>query len=209
MAEDTSAPDDIYKTKDIDESSKWHLLTHALETAPTVNTAHNLRSLPSVPFVHFGVPVPADVDAAALYAIYIILYAAARASVEKYIAANFGELSLHSMEGGDLPISYNLGMTASCMSICPRRAEERMVQRSDGSDVDKVALNGTMLGGTLMVKDEEVWDVMRHDVRKVEQVLEAAGLPKGRGYDVFEEGEMDVGRWPELRGALRPASGLL
>jgi sulfate adenylyltransferase (ADP) / ATP adenylyltransferase len=61
-------------------------------------------------------------------------------------------------------------MTTSGMAICPRR--------SDGSDVGYVELNGTLLGGTLMVKNEEEWDILRTQPEKLTFILNAIGLPK-------------------------------
>ena len=42
-----------------------------------------------------------------------------------------------------------------------------------------VALNGTILAGTLMVKTEEEWNVLKgpHGPRLLENILEQVGLP--------------------------------
>ena len=52
-----------------------------------------------------------------------------------------------------------------------------MLQRDDGSDIGFVALNGTMLAGTLMVKYQEEWDVLRVEPEKLDTLLEAIGIP--------------------------------
>ena len=86
-------------------------------------------------------------------------------------------MELHSVQNEDSPISYNLAMTSTAMAICPRRSEGLMVCRDDGTDLDYVALNGTILGGTLMVKNEELWHLLRHDKQRMESVLQAIGVP--------------------------------
>ena len=54
-----------------------------------------------------------------------------------------------------------------------------MLRRDDGSDIGFVALNGTMLAGTLMVKYQEEWDVLRIEPEKLDTLLEAIGIPLG------------------------------
>ena len=54
-----------------------------------------------------------------------------------------------------------------------------MLQRDDGSDIGFVALNGTILAGTLMVKYQEQWDVLRAEPEKLDTLLEAIGIPLG------------------------------
>lgn len=54
-----------------------------------------------------------------------------------------------------------------------------MLQRDDGSDIGFVALNGTILAGTLMVKCQEQWDVLRAEPEKLDTLLEAIGIPLG------------------------------
>ena len=54
-----------------------------------------------------------------------------------------------------------------------------MLQRDDDSDIGFVALNGTMLAGTLMVKYQEEWDVLRAEPERLDTLLEAIGIPLG------------------------------
>jgi ATP adenylyltransferase len=100
--------------------------------------------------VHFACEFGSDPSGADLLRIYNELYQAANGAVNKFIVANPEQLALHSTDGGDSPISYNLAMTTSGMAILPRRAEGTMLRREDGSEIGFVALNGTTLGGTLM-----------------------------------------------------------
>jgi ATP adenylyltransferase len=75
------------------------------------------------------------------------------------------------------PISYNLGFTDQAMVICPRISEGQMVTNEDGDFVGPVALNGTLLAGTLLVKSNAEWDALRKDGSKLMDVLSAIGIP--------------------------------
>lgn len=118
-------------------------------------------------------------SAAQLYETYMKLYKACNAAIEHFIEVNPGQLERHSTAEGGLPISYNLGMTEDCMVICPRRREGMMIKREDGSDIDFVALNGTVLAGTLMVKNEELWHLVQKDHKRLDEVMQAIGIPVG------------------------------
>ena len=79
-------------------------------------------------------------------------------------------------------ISYNLAMTASTMIICPRRSDSAMLtigrKGSDKKDqVGPIALNGTILAGSLMVKAQDEWDTLLHDETKLLELLGAIGIP--------------------------------
>jgi len=52
-----------------------------------------------------------------------------------------------------------------------------MLKKADGTDLDFAALNGTLLGGTLMVKNEECFELLKQDSSRLEEVLRAIGLP--------------------------------
>jgi len=134
-------------------------------------------SCKKLPFVHFGASLPRDPSPRLLHQIYKSLYDAAATSVHTYIGSNPGDLELHSTEAGALPISYNLAMTIDSMIICPRRREGKVVKRRDGTDIAFVAFNGTLLAGTLMVKNEELYRVLQGDSAELEAVLAAVGIP--------------------------------
>lgn len=53
-----------------------------------------------------------------------------------------------------------------------------MLCHSDGSEIGFVALNGTTLGGTMMVKHEEEWNTLRSQPEKLDSILAAIGIPK-------------------------------
>jgi ATP adenylyltransferase len=110
--------------------------------------------------------------------LYKDLYRASKAAVDRFIATNPEQLDLHSTDDGDLPISYNFAMTTSGMVMMPRRAEGTMLRREDGSDIGFVALNGTTLGGTMMVKHQEEYDALREKPELLDTILTAIGIPK-------------------------------
>lgn len=132
---------------------------------------------PDIPFTHFACHLPEQPSGDQLLKAYRDLYQAARHSVDDYIGSNPQELELHSTESGDSPISYNLAMTTRAMAICPRRREGDMLRRDDGTEIGFVALNGTILAGTLMVKHQEQWDVLQQQPEKLDALLKAIGIP--------------------------------
>jgi ATP adenylyltransferase len=69
-------------------------------------------------------------------------------------------------------------MTTAGMAILPRRSEGAVLRRDDGSEIGFVALNGTTLGGTMMVKHQEEWDVLRKQPEMLDTILEAIGIPR-------------------------------
>jgi len=75
-------------------------------------------------------------------------------------------------------MSYNLAMTTAGIVILPRRAEGTMLHRDDGSEIGFVALNGTTLGGTMMVKHQDEWNMLRHESGLLDRILGAIGIPK-------------------------------
>lgn len=137
-----------------------------------------LRVDTSIPFAHFGRRFTTDPTGRQLLGIYNDLYSLAKAAVDEFIARNPNTFALHPTDGGDSPISYNLAMTTEGMVLVPRRSEGTMLKRPDGSEIGFVALNGTTLGGTMMVKHQEEWDVLRSEQGKLDSILNAIGIPR-------------------------------
>lgn len=75
------------------------------------------------------------------------------------------------------PISYNLGLTKKSMVLCPRTSEGLEIKNVDGKIIGSVALNGTLLAGTLLVKSEIEWDAVRKDEGILVDVLGTIGVP--------------------------------
>lgn len=109
---------------------------------------------------------------------YNDLYLHAKQAIDGFISTYPGQLSLHGSGEGSLPISYNMAMSTRGIAIVPRRNAGHMLRRDDGTDVGFVQLNGTVLGGTLMVKFQDEWDILRQDPEKLDAVLEAIGIPR-------------------------------
>lgn len=93
-------------------------------------------------------------------------------------------IELESTDDGSAAISYNLAMTTSAMAICPRRSDTVTLNVASLEDDSKgtrrigpVALNGTILAGTLMVKSEEEWNELRRDEGKLLDLLKMVGIP--------------------------------
>jgi len=131
-----------------------------------------------LPFTHFArsfTSVPSGPD---LLEVYNQLYSAANDAVSDFIATNAGSFSLHPEDDDDSPFSYNLAMSTKGMAILPRRAEGAMLRRDDGSDIGLVALNGTTLGGTMMVKHREEWDTLRKRPELLDHILASIGIPR-------------------------------
>jgi ATP adenylyltransferase len=71
------------------------------------------------------------------------------------------------------------------MMIVPRRAETATVPvdieaAGDIADPGVVSLNGTVLAGTLMVKAEAEWDVLRSRPEVLVKLLRDVGFPRER-----------------------------
>lgn len=104
-------------------------------------------------------------------------------------------IELESTEDGSAAISYNLAMTTSAMAICPRRSDTATlnVAKDDSQrsgQIGPVALNGTILAGTLMVKSEDEWDALRRDERKLSDLLRMVGIPPEIGHVGVHSGKI-------------------
>ena len=143
-----------------------------------VDTSTGLLQHPALPCVHIARKFDSEPSGSELLRVYNELYDAANKAVNKYIASHPGSLALHATDEGDSSISYNLAMTTAGMVILPRRAEGTMLRRADGSEIGFIALNGTTLGGTMMVKHREEWDVLRSRPGALDEILAAIGIPR-------------------------------
>lgn len=162
-----------------EKCSGWELLMDQIMATPQSVTkgVPSLKQYPKLPFTHYASVLPSNPTGPQLLKIYQDLYKAAVTSVNEHVQSHPNDLEIYPKEDGSLSISYNLAMTTSAMAICPRRREGNMLQQDDGSDVGFVALNGTILAGTLMVKYQEEWDVLRAEPAKLNTLLEAIGIP--------------------------------
>ncbi|KAF2814604.1 putative bis-tetraphosphatase [Mytilinidion resinicola] len=160
-------------------SAGWDPLIDIIASSPdsSQTSSDSFWQHPKLPFAHFVSSIPPTPTTSQLFQTYKALYNAAATSVQDYKQAYpWIDLTLHATEDGSLPISYNLAMTTTAMAILPRRNEGSMLRKDDGSEIGFVALNGTALAGTLMVKYQEEWDMLKSRPEKLDQVLEAIGL---------------------------------
>lgn len=150
---------------------------HGLDTLEPFS----LHSLPQLPFVHFAVALPSDPSPDDLYQRYRYLYESARGACRVYAEGHPDEnLILDSNDDFSAVISYNLAMTTSSMVICPRRSEGAVLgadRHNGGKSPGPIALNGTILAGTLMVKTEEEWCELRRDESNLYNLLQTVGIP--------------------------------
>ncbi|KAK0738775.1 hypothetical protein B0T18DRAFT_335210 [Schizothecium vesticola] len=77
---------------------------------------------------------------------------------------------------GEARLSYNMAMTRGGMVVMPRVAEGAEVRDREGAVVGRLALNGTVLAGTGLVKSREEWEALRGDPGQVGEVLRRIGV---------------------------------
>ena len=140
---------------------------------------------PPLPFATFAERLDGDLSPRALRSVYLRLYrracaaagcavaprkdvgsgavAEGRETGEEELEEEEGEDEDEGDEGVEAKISYNLAMTRETMVICPRVAEGDVVRDQGGQEVGRLALNGTVLAGTALVKNEAEWDALRRD----------------------------------------------
>ena len=130
-----------------------------------------------VPFIYFSSAISENATPEQLHMVYTALYAQALHSARQYVAMTPGSTLIHRTEQDESPISYNLGIISNAMILCPRASEGMKIKNNSGDEVGRVALNGTVLGGTLLVKNEEEWDALRDDESKLRDALRIIGIP--------------------------------
>lgn len=144
------------------------------------------RLPPGFPFLYFYARLSPDHGSGDIHRIYMRLYGQAVSAIRLYNArhpADPIEIEDHGGEEGWSAISYNLAMTTTSMMLCPRRREAADLKIDDqGGSLGPISLNGTMLAGTLMVKTQDEWDALRSDESKLNDLLEAVGIPPGSIY---------------------------
>ncbi|RAL68750.1 hypothetical protein DID88_007445 [Monilinia fructigena] len=141
------------------QESQWSLLSDGLSGIPA----------PELPFTYFAASLPVDIQPSDLHAIYIDLHQQACQLMKATSSKNLK---------GNSSISYNLGFTDKSMVLCPRVSEGLSIQDNDGNTIGSVALNGTLLAGTLLVKSETEWDAVRKDEKILVDILKAIGVPR-------------------------------
>ncbi|KAK3295360.1 inositol phospholipid synthesis and fat-storage-inducing TM-domain-containing protein [Chaetomium fimeti] len=133
-----------------------------------------------VPFTTFVERIGEGVD---LMAVYLRLY---RRACEAVLGVGEGGGEALGTDGGvegvQARVDYNLAMTKEVMVIAPRVVEGAGVSvPGEGGarrEVGKLALNGTVLAGTALVKTQAEWDALRGEPEQLVEILGRIGVPK-------------------------------
>ncbi|KAM7196572.1 inositol phospholipid synthesis protein Scs3p [Rhypophila sp. PSN 637] len=150
---------------------RWDVLAQSL-----LDGADVARKLP---FKTFAERIHTDITPQELHALYLGLYRRACASVSGATAHGDGT----EQTDGEAKISYNLAMTRDVLVVMPRLAEGAEItspEDGEGNVVGRLALNGTVLAGTALVKSQGEWDALRANPHMVVQGLivdDATQLP--------------------------------
>lgn len=105
------------------------------------------------------------------------MYQKAEAAENKFSG---GDVGLHKHNQKAATISYNLAMTTTTMAICPRRSEGATLLNNVSltkPGPGEIALNGTILAGTLMVKNECDWNQIHRHPGLLDDLLKSIGVP--------------------------------
>ncbi|KAG8416366.1 hypothetical protein J3458_006958 [Metarhizium acridum] len=132
--------------------------------------------LEETPFVVFSEPITPGMSGAEVYSVYLRLYGQACKAIGERNGAHAPAVQVTA--GAPSQISYNMAMTKSRLVICPRLAEGGPVRGRNGEDMGRLALNGTLLAGTALVKNEAEWDALRENPACLADVLRGIGLPR-------------------------------
>ncbi|KAJ6446772.1 FIT family protein scs3 [Purpureocillium lavendulum] len=138
--------------------------------------------LAGVPFATFSEDIHLGMSSKDLFAAYLRLYRRACRAVATHggAAATDGGQEAEAPAAGPTRISYNMAMTRRRLVVCPRLAEGDLVRNGD-TPAGRLALNGTVLAGTALVKTEAEWDALRKDPEQLAAVLARIGLPRRAG----------------------------
>ncbi|KAK6383538.1 bifunctional AP-4-A phosphorylase/ADP sulfurylase [Exophiala oligosperma] len=151
------------------DSQDWKLLIDRMivPAHPQLPLFHD----PSCPFLHFSTPIEGQPSAETLFSKYhLLLKAALSAGSQPHEQLNE---HINVERDGETTFSYNLAITTDRMAICPR-SHEAVAVPGLGQE-SSVALNGTILAGTLMVKHEQEWNTLREKPELLENMLASVG----------------------------------
>ncbi|KAE9963146.1 hypothetical protein BLS_009600 [Venturia inaequalis] len=134
--------------------------------------------VPELPMAWFGIDFAVEPNDKQLCEIYNELRLQASRAIDGRGVSNMAR---------GKPYSHNLAMTTSSMMLVPRQndsgtvltAEGNLPRSATGEEKDwKVSLNGTIMAGTLMVKDKELFEYLKNDrTGAVDRVLAEACFP--------------------------------
>lgn len=134
--------------------------------------------LQKTPFVAFSEPISTETSPANLHAAYLRLYKKACQAVSQHTGTTTPSTD-DIPTTGEVKISYNMAMTKDSLVICPRLSEGSEIKSSDtSSPVGSLALNGTVLAGTALVKSEAEWEALKESPSGLLAVLRSIGVPR-------------------------------
>jgi ATP adenylyltransferase len=146
----------------------------------------NRLTVDKAPFVTFAEPIKLGMSGKELHAAYLRLYRkACRAVIAHAAKSGDGSADAAAYEApatGETKISYNMALTKSALVVCPRLAEGAKILNPEGDELGSMALNGTLLAGTALVKNELEWEVLKKDPQGLLKVLKGIGIPQD-GFD--------------------------
>ncbi|RMZ76163.1 hypothetical protein DV738_g5109, partial [Chaetothyriales sp. CBS 135597] len=155
----------------------WNPLLLSMKSSFHASVTVNYTSNMLLPIRHFAIPLR-DETPASLYSKYIVLLKLALVSTGNHQAESFINYDRDAKidkEGGEVAFSYNLAMMPDVLAICPRRVESASIPGLDSSH--SVSVNGTILAGTLMVKEQQEWDALLSKDGALDGILETIGYP--------------------------------
>lgn len=169
---------DVGQTKCGQESEGWEVLADRVVDV-LAGTEPGNPGISTLPFVVFPAILPEHPTPDTLHETYTTLLKKAASAVRSHLHENSVEkVDSHFNQDGSSAISYNLGITHKAMILCPRRSESGIRNKSPiDENLERPALNGTVLAGTLMVKSEEAYESMKKDPGQLVEVLKDVGYP--------------------------------
>jgi sulfate adenylyltransferase (ADP) / ATP adenylyltransferase len=151
----------------------WQLLVRSM-----TSKAHSrlpLLNNPALPFIHFATKLSTSTTSSSLYSKYLMLMKAAKAASHPTSNTEDNlDRDVQVETNGSTTFSYNLALTTDVMAICPRKSESAQIPGLD--DDHEVSINGTILGGTLMVKNEKEWNTLCENPQMLDGILETIGF---------------------------------
>lgn len=143
--------------------------------------ADQLSSSHRPPFATFTEGIRLGMPAEELHAAYLRLYRRACRAVACHAGA---AADTDPPSEGEALISYNMAMTKSTMVLSPRLAEGASIVSPDGRTLGMLSLNGTVLAGTALVKNELEWEALIKEPDALSNILRGIGIPHDEEGDV-------------------------
>lgn len=138
-----------------------------------------------IPFIYFTAPLKGFETASQLHKTYLALLEVAKQAVSLYLSPDPDAEDIDAdkdlPETEEVPFSYNMAFMDRLMVTLPRISSGSAIENDNEKGKGYVELNGTVLAGTLLVKEKEVYDKFEGDegTRLLEEVLGGIGIPVG------------------------------